>query len=139
MDSLKRRIMSFLFDDTKRTKPISILLIFLMTFLASIAQTIFKFSSSMGNSLFSFFLDPYFYIGVIIYVFCYLLYMAALKYGELSVLMPFLILTFVFSLLSANWFLGEAITLVKLASLGMILIGLFFLGLSVHKDTKVVS
>ncbi len=132
--AFSERLVRFLFDPTKRTKPIAVILIVCMTFLAAITQNLFKFASISGDSYFSFLFQPLFYVGVGIYGFCYVLYMTALKYGEMSVLMPFLILTFILSIFFASVFLDETITVTKILGMVFIFLGLVFIGFSVKRD-----
>lgn len=128
------RCEAFLFNPAKRTKPIAVILIICMTFLAAISQNLFKYASITGDSFFSFLLQPLFYVGVGIYGFCYVLYLLSLKYGEMSVLMPFLELTFIFSLIFSSLYLGELITVHKIVGLCFIFLGIIFIGFSVRKD-----
>jgi drug/metabolite transporter (DMT)-like permease len=68
-------------------------------------------------------------LGVAVYLFSSVLYVLGVKHGELSVLYPMVALGSVWTLLWSRLFLGEPLTRSKLLALGLILIGMTFVGL----------
>ena len=68
-------------------------------------------------------------MGVILYGMSTVLFLPALKYGELSVLYPFVATTYIWvSILSIN-FLGEKMNIYKWSGIFLIIAGVIFIGL----------
>ncbi len=68
-------------------------------------------------------------VGVAFYLFSSVLFLLGVKQGELSVLYPMVALGSVWTLLWSRLFLGEPLTRIKFVALGLILIGMTFVGL----------
>lgn len=62
--------------------------------------------------------------------------MIAFKFGELSVLHPMLSVGFVLSIILGATFLNEQISVLKIFGIGLILIGMVFLGRSTKEEIK---
>ncbi len=71
--------------------------------------------------------NPLFIIGTILYAGATLLWFYLLSRFELSLLYPFLSLTYVVSFIMAWWFLGETISIQKLGAVGLITVGILLL------------
>ena len=66
--------------------------------------------------------------GYILYALGAVIMIIALKYGDLSVIYPFLALSFVWVFLISIIFLGETILFVNWAGLFLIILGVSFIG-----------
>jgi len=88
----------------------------------------------MGSAKLSFNLKSIIYnkkllIGVIAYGISTIMFIPALKYGELSVLYPFAATAYIWVALFSKWFLKEEINSWKWIGIAIILIGVSFIGL----------
>lgn len=68
-------------------------------------------------------------VGIVTYLMSSVLFVKGMSNGELSVLFPLVSLGYVFTLVWSRVFFHEPITRVKLAGVGLILVGIAFLGL----------
>ncbi len=71
-------------------------------------------------------------IGIVTYLISSVLFVKGMSRGELSVLFPLVSLGYVCTLIWSRVFFHEAITKVKLAGVGLILVGITCLGLGGH-------
>jgi len=71
-------------------------------------------------------------IGIVTYLISSVLFVKGMSRGELSVLFPLVSLGYVCTLIWSRLFFHEPITRVKLAGVGLILIGITCLGLGGH-------
>src|ERR1051325_10022297 len=67
--------------------------------------------------------------GVSAYLISTVFFVLGLKRGELSVLYPMVSLGYIWTLLWSRLFFGEPLTRTKFVGLGLILLGVFFVGL----------
>ena len=67
-------------------------------------------------------------VGVVTYLLSSVLFVKGMSNGELSVLFPMVSLGYICTLLWSHLFFQERITRAKLAGVGLILIGIVFLG-----------
>jgi uncharacterized membrane protein len=67
-------------------------------------------------------------LGIVIYLISSILFVKGMSNGELSVLFPMVSLSYVCALLWSHLFFNEVITKVKLYGVGLILLGIVFLG-----------
>jgi drug/metabolite transporter (DMT)-like permease len=70
-----------------------------------------------------------FFLGIALYGVSTILSLFALKAGELSVLYPFVALQYVWANILSKKYLGESITLLKWAGIGLIFLGVSMIGL----------
>ncbi|MBW2971884.1 EamA family transporter [Candidatus Woesearchaeota archaeon] len=70
-----------------------------------------------------------FFFGIFLYGLCTLLSLAALKYGQLSVLYPFVALQYVWANILSRKYLEEKITWLKWAGIAMIFLGVSLIGM----------
>ncbi|MEO7650387.1 MAG: EamA family transporter [Bryobacteraceae bacterium] len=68
-------------------------------------------------------------VGVALYLFSTCFFIVAIKHGELTVLYPLVSLGYVWTLLWSRIFFKEPLTRDKFVGLGLILVGVFFIGL----------
>ncbi|MFC1741523.1 EamA family transporter [Nanoarchaeota archaeon] len=73
----------------------------------------------------------HFFSGVFLYGFATIISIAALRFGELSVLYPFVALQYVWTNLLSRKFLDEKITLLKWVGVALIFLGVVLIGFGV--------
>ncbi|MBI2543300.1 MAG: EamA/RhaT family transporter [Candidatus Aenigmarchaeota archaeon] len=109
-------------------------LIIICTFLTTIAQMAFKLgSSSLEFSLLSL-VNSYIIIGFLAYGLTAILFIVALKFGELSLLYPVWSLSFVWVTISSIVLLGESLSLVNWMGIALIIVGVSFIGFGARND-----
>lgn len=116
----------------KRIK--NILLVIGATFFTTIAQFLFKLGSASFDLSFSGIINFYIVPGFIAYGIAALLFIFALRDGELSVLYPIWSLSFVWITFVSLVFLNEIVTLIKWAGIFFIVAGISILGIGGKND-----
>jgi drug/metabolite transporter (DMT)-like permease len=88
-------------------------------------------------------LSPYILAGLSLYVASFALWLVVLSRLEVSVAYPMLSLGYVLAAVVAYIWLGEALTLPKVAGIGFVIVGVYFLStpsgsasVSVHQDSE---
>jgi drug/metabolite transporter (DMT)-like permease len=114
------------------TKPWAILVVVTCTIFTAIGATIIKMGVDMfGGLTWHGLLEAYpVAIGFFFYFLGFILLTLAFRYGELSVLFPFVSLSFMWVALSSYLFLGEAISLVEVIGVLTIVLGVVLIGIS---------
>jgi multidrug transporter EmrE-like cation transporter len=105
-----------------KTKTSSIVLAILFTLLTATGQTLMKTGVAVS------FLNINLLLGLAVYGIGTVLFIFALKNGELSVLYPFIGLGVVWVTLSATFFLHEELSLQKITGVFLIVSGVSLLG-----------
>lgn len=108
----------------------AIVLIIICTVLTSLAQILFKFGST--NFSFNPFLliQNYFVIfGALCYAFGALLFILALKKGDLSTIYPFFATSYIWVMILSFFIFGEIITSFKIFGILFIIFGVSFIGI----------
>ncbi len=113
----------------KKTAKFSILLMILVTFIFTIGNSMLKraadnFSWDIIGSIF----NIYLILGLFMVLIGGILFIIALKYGELSVLYPIVSLSFVWVVLYSKIFFGETLFLWQYIGIAFIVLGVSFLG-----------
>ena len=116
-----------------KTPLFSMLLVVLCTFLTSLGQYFIKIGSDKIVNFISLFNWPLI-IGFALYGVGAVILIIALKYGELSVLYPFIALSFVWVFLLSIFYLKEAIFFVNWVGLILIIIGVSLTGVGAKHD-----
>ena len=106
--------------------------LFLMGFFASLASFFLKKSTAGGLCVRGLMFSPYFYLGGGLYVLSALLNLYLLKQLPYSVVIPLGALTYIWTMIIAHKFLGEAITKQKIAGVCLILIGVVLIHKTVY-------
>ena len=75
-----------------------------------------------------------FILGFVFYGVGLILLVSALKFGELSLLYPFISLSFVWVGILSYFFLGETLTLLKIIAIIIIITGVVIIGLRGHHE-----
>ena len=75
-------------------------------------------------------------IGLFLYFFGFLLMVFAFKHGELSVLFPFISLSFVWVTILSFLVLKEIVTILEIVGVGVIVLGVVLIGLSSRNGKK---
>jgi len=113
------------------TKPWAIGLVIVCTLFTSFGALLLK----KGVQMFSFSIDGALnaypvLIGLLFYFVGFILLTISFKHGELSVLFPFISLSFVWVAILSFFFLREAITLFEIFGVAAIIAGVTLIGLS---------
>ncbi|MFC2134813.1 EamA/RhaT family transporter [Bacteroidota bacterium] len=111
-----------------RTPLFAILLVVVCTFLTSFGQYFIKLGTAEISGTLISILNAPLIGGFVLYALGAVLLIIALKYGELSVLYPFIALSFVWVFLLSNFMLHEAIILINWLGLVLIIFGVSFIG-----------
>jgi drug/metabolite transporter (DMT)-like permease len=107
----------------------SILLVFTASVIGSLGMAFLKMGSAhLSRSIWSF-VNPKLLIGIALFLGSSVFYAWGIKEGQLSVLYPFVSLGYVWGLLWARLFFKEELTRQKFMGLGLILLGVCFVGL----------
>ena len=101
----------------------SMLLVFLASVVGSFGAVFLKMGALRLNKSVLSFVNSRLVLGASI------VYALGLRGGQLSVLYPIVSLGYVFTLVWAKLFFGEPFTRFKIAGLGLILVGVFLVGL----------
>lgn len=107
----------------------SILLVFTASVIGSLGMAFLKMGSAhLTRSIWSF-VNPKLLTGIALFLGSSVFYAWGIKEGQLSVLYPFVSLGYVWGLLWAKLFFKEELTRQKFMGLGLILLGVCFVGL----------
>lgn len=107
----------------------SMLMVFGASLIGSFGMAFLKMGANrLTKSIWSF-LNPRLIFGVVLFLASSVLYVAGIKGGQLSVLYPMVSLGYIWGLVWAKIFFNEPLTKQKFAGLGLILLGVFFVGL----------
>ena len=109
------------------TQPIAVFIILLAALIGAFGALFIKKGSRYFSIKNLFHKDIV--IGVLLYGISTLLFIPALRLGELSVLYPFVATGYIWIILLSKRYLNEKITLVKIVSIALIIIGVSFIGL----------
>jgi uncharacterized membrane protein len=107
----------------------SMLMVFGASVVGSLGMAFLKMGSArLTRSIWSF-LNARLLFGIALFLGSSVIYVLAIKGGQLSVLYPMVSLGYVWGLLWAKLFFNEAVTKEKAMGLGLILLGVCFVGM----------
>jgi uncharacterized membrane protein len=120
----------------RQTHLSSIVMVIICSFLGTTAQLLFKQTADRISAGWrAVFCNPYLFFGYVCYGFSTLLLMISLKKGQLSVLYPFIALTFVWvAILSPLVFPADTYNGLRLFGVFLIVVGVSFIGLSTRNE-----
>lgn len=118
-----------------KTKPWAIALVFFFTFMTSAAQILYKMAAErLVFDVIGILTNWPLILGAILYIISAILMMISFKGGELSVLYPFIALSYVWvSLASPMFFPGDSMNPLKWIGVFVILFGVSFVGVGSTK------
>jgi drug/metabolite transporter (DMT)-like permease len=112
------------------TTPLnSILLVMVGSFIGSIGMVFLKKASKDLHKGFFHIVNINSAIGVTLFVISSVFYLTGIRNGQLSVLYPMVSLSYVYAMFWARMVFKEPLTKQKFAGLGLVLVGVFFVGL----------
>lgn len=107
-----------------------ICLVLIATLIGALSAVMFKFASKeLEKGLSNFFKNIKLYIGIILYGISALIFVFALKFGDLSALYPVVALSYIWVSLLSIKFLNEKMTTYKWLGIILIIIGVVFIGI----------
>jgi drug/metabolite transporter (DMT)-like permease len=107
---------------------IGITLVIICTFLTALGEFLFKQSSeSFQWDLVSLLTNYYLIFGFLVYGLGAILLILALKFGDLSVIYPFIALNFIWVMMISFWLLGENITKLKILAIIFVFFGVILI------------
>jgi drug/metabolite transporter (DMT)-like permease len=107
----------------------SMLLVFVASLVGSFGAVFLKLGAGkLTKSIWSF-VNPQLVLGVALFLGSSVFYALGIRGGQLSVLYPLVSLGYIWTLLWSKLFFQEAFTRQKFFGLGLILLGVFFVGL----------
>ena len=107
----------------------SMLLVFVASVIGSFGAVFLKLGAGKLNKSIWSFLNPQLATGVGLYLGSSVIYGLGIRGGQLSVLYPMVSLGYIWTLMWSRLFFQEALTRQKFMGLGLILLGVFFVGL----------
>jgi len=107
----------------------SILLVLVGSFIGSIGMGFLKKASKDLHKGFLHIISVNAALGVALFMLSSIFYLAGIRNGQISVLFPMVSLSYVWALFWARLVFKEPLTKQKFAGLGLVLIGVVFLGL----------
>ena len=107
----------------------SMLLVFAASVVGSFGAVFLKLGSARLDGSALSFVNSRLALGVALYLGSSVFYALGIKGGQLSVLYPMVSLGYIWTLLWSRLFFNEALTREKFAGLGLILLGVFLVGL----------
>jgi drug/metabolite transporter (DMT)-like permease len=107
----------------------SMLLVLMASVIGSFGAVFLKLGSAKINRSILSFANPQLVLGVGLFLGSSVFYALGIKGGQLSVLYPMVSLGYIWTLLWSRLFFHEPFTRQKFMGLGLILLGVFFVGL----------
>ena len=131
-----------IFDDAKTdpraARRLAIGIVFVQTLFGAVAQILLKAGTQqqhgdgLADIVIAIFTNPQLFVGYTLYGVSALLMIAALKYGELSILYPVIAMTYVWVAILSVTIYGESVSLLRFSGLASIVLGVAVLGRSSH-------
>ncbi|HLC64886.1 MAG TPA: hypothetical protein VJI46_02045 [Candidatus Nanoarchaeia archaeon] len=110
------------------TKLWAIIIVILATILTSSGQLLYKLGSeSLDFAALN--ISPYLILGFILYLGAGIMVLFSMKGGELSVIYPFIALSFIWVSLLSTYFLNETMNTFKWVGVAVIISGISFIGI----------
>jgi drug/metabolite transporter (DMT)-like permease len=107
----------------------AMMLVFGASLIGSFGAVFLKMGANQLTGSILSFINVRLFFGVVLFLGSSVLYAAGIKEGELSVLYPMVSLGYIWTLLWSRIFFKEPCTATKFAGLGLILLGVFLVGL----------
>jgi len=107
----------------------SMLLVFLASVVGSFGAVFLKLGAGRLNGSILSFLNSRLIVGVALFLGSSVFYALGIRGGQLSVLYPMVSLGYIWTLVWSRLFFNEELTREKFVGLGLILLGVFFVGM----------
>ncbi len=110
-----------------QNKNLAIILVIIFTIFSALAQLLWKYSTeSLSLSIKGTILNTFLVLGFVTYAIGSVIFILALKKGELSMVFPFISLSFIWVALLSIIFLGETIAITGWIGIILIILGVSF-------------
>ena len=114
------------------TSIIAIIVVIINSFFNAIGQLFFKKGADkLERNFYKIVTNKFILAGITIYILGTVVFVGALRYGELSVLYPFVATNYIWVSLLASKYLGEKMNLIKWLGISLIIIGVFAISLGI--------
>lgn len=108
-------------------KKLAIILVVIFTLFTAFGQLLWKLSTKdLALSIKGTILNPFLVLGFIVYAIGSVIFIFALKKGDLSMVFPFISLSFIWVALLSIFFLNEAITITNWIGIILVIFGVSF-------------
>jgi drug/metabolite transporter (DMT)-like permease len=135
MTSAKKRIEKKE-KEVPETRKWTILLVLFCAILGAVGQVLIKFGTNKLNSIADLFFNWYIIIGLGIYVFGTLLFIVAIKYGEITILYPLIATSYIWVSFLSIKYLNETMTHLRWVGIFFIIGGVSLVGYSAKKRKR---
>ena len=107
------------------TKTSAILIVIFSSVIASFGQIFFKFAADFTGPLY---LNYFIIVGLFLYGIGGVMFLFALKDGELSVLYPILATSYIWATLLAIYLFNDVLNIAKIVAIILVMLGVGFIG-----------
>jgi undecaprenyl phosphate-alpha-L-ara4N flippase subunit ArnE len=111
------------------TEFLAIIVILIACIIGAFGAVLLKKGSKKFKINFKLIKNKHLIMGMVLYAFSTLLFIPALKHGELSVIYPFVATVYIWVTLFSKRFLKEEINFYKWLGISLIILGVIFIGL----------
>tara|TARA_Y100000310_G_scaffold342188_1_gene444205 strand:- start:3025 stop:3363 length:339 start_codon:yes stop_codon:yes gene_type:complete len=108
-------------------KYLLILFVAFCAFLGAIGQVLFKLGAPTAKLNFSILTNYHIIFGLVLYALATVLFIYALKFGEVSLLYPVIATSYIWVMLFATIFLGEKVNYFNWFGVFLIISGIYFI------------
>lgn len=123
-----------------QSKFTSILLVFIASLITATAQIFFKFASeSIAFSLPALLTNIPLIVGFALYPIAAILFVTALKNGELTVLYPILALNYIWIAIASPFFFPtDSLNILKIIGIAVVILGVYYVGKGMQHKMEVL-
>lgn len=112
----------------KKNNKLAIILVIICTIFTSVGQILMKSGTERTDSIFEIITNIPLILGFISYGIGAVLLIISLKYGELSLVYPFIALSFIWVSIASIYLFNEHVSLINWAGLTAIILGVSMIG-----------
>ncbi len=111
-----------------KTRLFAVLMVIFCTLLTATAQIMFKLGTNSMTSFKTAIINYFIWTGLILYGLGFLIFIVALKYGELSTLYPFFSLSFIWVTFLSMIIFAEIVTAINWLGVISVVVGVSLIG-----------
>jgi multidrug transporter EmrE-like cation transporter len=114
-------------------KFLAVGLVILCSFITAAAQILLKLSTKNIDSFYQIITNIPLILGLILYFTASMLLILALKHGDVSLLYPFVALSFIWTTVLAMIIFNETVSYINMTGILLIIVGVSFIGAGIKK------